>query len=674
MAEKKTARKPTTNPKKPGRTAAPGPAGLRHRLQAAEEKIALLQHQGALLQQTQRALAESEERYRFLVELSPEAILVHSEGKYVYANPAAAVLARAPGPDAIVGRDVLDLVPPDFHDFVRARVERSYAERVEVPHQAAKMLRFDGTSVDLEVATAPIVYNGKPATQVVIRDVSVRKEAERDMQEARDRVVSARIRFETVLESIPSGVLVFDAATGRTLIQNRPVKALLGEGLEHASPDQLVAKMRFTRPDGALFRPGELPAVVAMRTGEPVRDVEVVITAPDGRKVTNLANAAPLRDEAGAITGAVVVFSDITERKRAEDEMRTILQTAMDGFWITDLRGRFLDVNEAYCGLIGYGREELLQMAIPDVEDRESPADTAAHIRKVIEQGSDRFETRHRRKDGRVVDIEVSVNYLADGEGRMFVFLRDISERKRSEEALLAAHGELKRRTTELEAVNRELEDFTYTVSHDLRAPLRSIEGFTRAILEDAVPLLDAVGKDHFERIEAASRRMAQLIEALQHLARTTRRELLEKIVDLSALAEVTVQDLRKKDPGRSVAFRCTANVKGKGDATMLQVVLENLLDNAWKFTARRDHAEIEFGETERDGAQVFFVRDDGAGFDPEYADKLFSPFKRLHGDREFPGLGIGLAIVRQIILRHGGRIWAESAPGKGATFFFTLA
>jgi PAS domain S-box-containing protein len=232
---------------------------------------------------------------------------------------------------------------------------------------------------------------------------------------------------------------------------------------------------------------------------------------------------------------------------------------------------------------------------------------------------------------------------------------------------------ERKRARYELEAVNIDLEAFSYSVSHDLREPLRSIEGFTTAILEDCAPTLNDTAKDYFNRVVAASRRMSQLIDALLIMARLTRGELVEKVVNLSEITEVTTHEIRKKQPERRVEFVIAPGIKVRGDMDMLRIVIENLLDNAWKFTDRHPTAKIEFGTVDMDGRMVYFVRDDGAGFDMQYADKLFQPFKRIHTESEFPGLGIGLAIAHRIILRHNGRLWAESAPEKGATFYFTL-
>lgn len=239
-------------------------------------------------------------------------------------------------------------------------------------------------------------------------------------------------------------------------------------------------------------------------------------------------------------------------------------------------------------------------------------------------------------------------------------------------------NAELERRVAErtalLEATNKELEAFSYSVSHDLRAPLRGMDGFSRALLEDYADKLDATGRDYLERLRAGSQRMAQLIDDMLELSRITRSELRRETVDLSAMAREIAEELRKSRPDRRVEFVVAPGIVVDGDPKLLRLLLGNLLGNAWKFTGKHETARIEFGRQEQEGGTVFFVRDNGAGFDPAYAGKLFGAFQRLHSAAEFEGTGVGLATVQRIVHRHGGRIWAEGEVEKGAAFFFTLA
>jgi signal transduction histidine kinase len=251
---------------------------------------------------------------------------------------------------------------------------------------------------------------------------------------------------------------------------------------------------------------------------------------------------------------------------------------------------------------------------------------------------------------------------------------------KQSEERLSQVNAELEQKVkevslhrAELEAANKELETFSYSVSHDLRAPLRGITGFSRILAEEYAGRLEPEARNLLQRVQEAAQQMAQLIDALLSLSRMMRVELKRQPVNLSALAATIAADLQRSEPQRRVEFAITPNLLVQGDPAMLRAVLENLLGNAWKFTGKLDQARIEFGNEPEDSAPVFFIRDNGAGFDSQYAQKLFHPFQRLHGADEFPGTGIGLATVQRIIKRHGGRIWAEGDPGRGATFYFTL-
>jgi light-regulated signal transduction histidine kinase (bacteriophytochrome) len=242
---------------------------------------------------------------------------------------------------------------------------------------------------------------------------------------------------------------------------------------------------------------------------------------------------------------------------------------------------------------------------------------------------------------------------------------------------LVASHALLedrvRERTVELEAANRELEAFSYSVSHDLRAPLRAMDGFSKAVHEGYAEHLDERGKDYLQRVRAASQRMGQLIDDMLRLSRITRSELRRSDVDLGAQARELIAELRQRDPGRNVEVTIEPEMRVRADPELMRVMLDNLLGNAWKFTNRHQQAHIVFGRLQKDGETVYYVRDNGAGFDMAYAGKLFGAFQRLHGHDEFEGTGIGLATVQRIVHRHGGRVWAEAEVGRGAAFYFTL-
>ena len=282
------------------------------------------------------------------------------------------------------------------------------------------------------------------------------------------------------------------------------------------------------------------------------------------------------------------------------------------------------------------------------------------------------------RANGEEFPLEVSISKIeVDGKKNFTAILRDITERNRAEAEIQQLNTALEervlQRTSQLEASNKELEAFSYSVSHDLRAPLRSIDGFSQALLEDYANQLPPEGQYYLERVRAAAQRMAALIDDLLNLSRVTRAPIQPGSTDLSAIARQIADELMKLHPERKIRFDIAPDLTVNGDSHLFQIVVENLLNNAWKFTSKREEARIEFNITNENGTQTFFVRDNGAGFDMKYADKLFGAFQRLHGAAEFPGTGIGLATVQRIIHKHGGRIWAEGAVDQGATFYFTV-
>ncbi len=285
------------------------------------------------------------------------------------------------------------------------------------------------------------------------------------------------------------------------------------------------------------------------------------------------------------------------------------------------------------------------------------------------------------RKGGTRFLANFVMTALRDSENNLYGFarvLRDVTEQERAKDEIAQLHADLERRvserTAELTATNEELAAFSYSVSHDLRAPLRAIDGFSQAVLEDYGQSLDSAGAGYLRRIRAEAQRMGELIDSLLDLSRITRAELNRQNVNLSEIAQQVSQRLQQSDPHRQAEFVIFDGPLACGDERLLRIAIENMLENAWKFTSLRGTARIEFGvDVCADHQPVWYVKDNGVGFDMAYAGELFGAFQRLHSEAEFPGTGIGLATVQRIVQRHGGRAWAEAAPDQGATFFFTL-
>jgi light-regulated signal transduction histidine kinase (bacteriophytochrome) len=289
------------------------------------------------------------------------------------------------------------------------------------------------------------------------------------------------------------------------------------------------------------------------------------------------------------------------------------------------------------------------------------------------------FATRVKIKTtGEVLMLVESFNLMMEDTGKAIVSKEnELARRKQAEEEIQKLNEELELRvidrTAKLESANRELEAFSYSVSHDLRAPLRAIDGFSQALLEEYEDRLNSTGKNYLERVRKATQRMSWLIDDLLKLSRITQAELYRKSFDLSSMIRAIAEAHQKNDPDRIVDVAIQEEITFEGDPYLIKIAMENLMDNAWKFTGKEARPRIEFGSAIKDGETLYYVRDNGVGFDMAYADKLFGAFQRLHTDEEFPGTGIGLATVRRIINRHGGHIWAEGEVGKGSTFYFTL-
>lgn len=390
-------------------------------------------------------------------------------------------------------------------------------------------------------------------------------------------------------------------------------------------------------------------------------------------------------DQEGRPLRIIGTIQDITDQKLAlraleesEHKYRAVLENASDGIVIASLDGKVLDVNRRIQTLLGYSREELLNLHVTAIH----PSDDANKLRiafsSMREHGFSLFEHLLLRKDGTTIPVEVAGTLVTfDNHQVALGVFRDIRERKRIEAELHLHRHHLEhlveQRTAELMTLNGELESFSYSVSHDLRAPLRAIKGFSAALMEDCAPQLDATCRNYLERIQAASERMGHLIDDLLRLSRTVRAEMNLHTVSLSAVATELLHDFHTLDPERHIRCVVAEGVTARCDLTLIRSLLQNLLSNAWKFTRSRADAVIEFGVITHAGNPIYFVRDNGIGFEMVHAEDLFNPFYRLHTPVEYEGNGIGLATVQRIVHRHGGRVWAESEPGQGATFYFTL-
>jgi PAS domain S-box-containing protein len=381
-----------------------------------------------------------------------------------------------------------------------------------------------------------------------------------------------------------------------------------------------------------------------------------------------------------AIARDITVRAEADRRLRAsEARFRDLVESAPDAILIADERGCIQLTNVRAEMLFGYRREEMVGRRIEMLMPQRYRGGHVGYREGYVREARTRpmgagLDLYGLRKDGTEFPVAISLSPTGTGDERLvFCSVRDITEQRAAEIEIQELNRRLQLDNAELEAVNKELEAFSYSVSHDLRAPLRAIDGFSQALVEDAGPLLKPEHHSHLGRVRQAAQRMGMLIDDLIKLARVTRTDVNIDDVDLGEIAKGLAADLQDAAPERQAEFVIAPDLRTKGDPRLMQVALDNLLNNSWKFTAPRVPVRIEVGKTVANGTPAFFVRDNGVGFDMTYAGKMFGAFQRFHDVREFAGTGIGLATVQRIIHKHGGRIWAESRPGQGATFYFTL-
>lgn len=437
---------------------------------------------------------------------------------------------------------------------------------------------------------------------------------------------------------------------------------------------------------GAFFGLAELPAAppVSMLSLLVIPTLALTVTALMSRFMvqsfaTRHGETRRLRDQLAARVDELA--ARVKEMRRSEEKFSRIFHASPVTILISRFEsGRYLDANAAFLHQFGWSREEVIGNTATEIGLWPDPQAHARWLDALRKAGKLRdYEAVLSTKFGESRQAVTAAEVFYLGETKYVITLiHDISELRQASEEVKLLNAALEKRvlsrTADLTEANKELESFSYSISHDLRAPLRGIDGFTHLLIDEYGDRLDAKGHEYLARVRRAAQRMGMLIDDLLDLSRVNRHEMRREEVDLSQIAREVVEDLRKSEPGRSVAFGIQDGCRAWGDPQLLRVLLENLLGNAWKYTGKTERAEAGFGlDHDPAGEDIFYVRDNGAGFDMTYVDKLFLPFQRLHKTEEFEGSGIGLASAARVVRRHRGRIWADSSPGAGATFRFTL-
>jgi PAS domain S-box-containing protein len=629
-----------------------------------------------------RALQESEARFRAVTASAADAIVTADVyGTITGWNPAAERLFGYTEEEA-VGESVTIVMPESFWGMHPGAMQR-FRERGErhimgtvVTLQAR---RRDRSEFPVELSLAEWEVAGGRFVTAIIRDVSDRRLAERALLES-------EARYRALYEESPIAVELYDAA-GRLVGVNPACLELFGvDDAVRLQGFDLFADPNLEDEHKDRLRRGEIVRYQGPFDFEAVKRLDLYRTSRSGLSWLDVL-ITPILSTA---VGYLVQVQEVTAQRDAEAELREMhdrldfaQRAAGAGTWDWDVPNDIVTWSPQLYDLFGLdcgAAPASLDVWDAVVHPEDLEASHAAHAGALADHAALHHEYRIVRPDGEIRWISSLGHGAYDEEGRplrMVGLCIDTTERRGAEDEIRRLNAELeqrvKERTRELQASNEELEAFAYSISHDLRAPLRAIDGFSQILMEDNLRELDVAGRDNLTRVRAAAQKMDLLIDALLALSRLSRRELSLDTVDLSRLAAAHLQRLRELEPERVVSADITEGCTAVADAALIDVVLANLLGNAWKFTSGREEAHVELGETSVGGERVFFVRDDGVGFDQAYVGKLFEPFHRLHREDEFPGTGIGLATVRRILVRLGGRCWAEGVAGQGATFFFTL-
>jgi len=616
------------------------------------------------------SLSSAEEKFRLLAENSPDLIdRLDRDMRHLYMNQAGLRVHGKPG-SSVIGKTIRETgVPEPFSSLWEERIRKVFNSR-EALDADGYFSTVSGMKFYQSRCVPEFGADGTVASVLVIsRDLTERKQSEQAL-----RASEERLRMQ--IERMPIGCILHDSNSCFSRL-NPAAEKILG----YAESELLGKRVSLIVPEDVRQHVDDIMSRLA--EGDMTAHSVNKNVTKDGRTIICQWTNTPLRNPDGQFVGFLSMVQDITESKLAEEALResekkyrSIIDNLLDGYLRIDKDGIITMASPSVVQMYGVDSPEEL-VGTPTSALYKDLSDRSIVLEKLRTQGRVLdFETDALRKDGTSFPVSINAQYFYDDKGQVQgteAFIRDIKERKQVEEQIHKLNEEMALRNAELEMANKEMESFIYSVSHDLRGPLRTISGFSQLLTDIPTGNVDTKKKNYLTRIQIGAAKMSQLIDDLLRLSRISRQEMNRTEVDMSSLAGKIMSELREANPDRNVDAEIEEDISVFADSGLMNIALTNLLANAWKFTAKNANARIEFGSRTEQGKAVYYVKDNGVGFDQEYAHKMFLPFHRLHGTGEFEGTGIGLSIVERIIHRHGGRIWGEGQEGKGATVFFTL-
>lgn len=620
----------------------------------------------------EQKLRESEELYRKLIAALPDMVAITDNySNIIYINDIGLKLLGINKFEDLVEKSIFSIITN--YDRERAILNAKKMFDHSVGPREYQFISKDNIIIPVELHGQVLrSEDGSPyGIMYVCRNISERKKSEEKLKESQEKYSMIINNTRDIIYSyLPDGSFAF-----------------ISEGVRQYGwkPEEVLSKniMDFIHPEDILNAKEAFNRTISEGIHEPF---QCRLKTKKGNYEWTEESSEPVIID-GKLVQVNGVIRNISERKnieaalrKSEEKYRGIFDNIQDVYYETNLEGKLLEMSPSIYRLAGFKREELIGKSIIELYDI---SESRTELIKTLteKEAITDYEINIKNIRGEIINCSLNSILKFDDKGKPLKIIgsiRDISERKKSEKEIKKLYSNLEKivseRTRQLELSNNELEAFSYSVSHDLRAPLRSISGFSQALLEDYYENLDNQAKDYLNRIVSSCSQMTQLIDDLLNLSRISRWTINSENINLSFIANEIINEFKVQQPEKKIQISIADNLVVSGDKQLLKIVVQNLLENAWKYSGKTENPKIEFGKTKQSGKEVFFVKDNGVGFDMKYAGKLFGVFQRLHSTKEFPGSGVGLSTVQRIIQRHNGQIWAEAKVNEGATFFFTLA